>query len=412
MTAADLSPTPAASGVLTRLRDLPVLVQDGAIVAVLLLVQSVALATSGSGQMPDGDDVRPVDVGSYALVVFATVPLIVRRRLPYLSLIATLLALVAAASVHYSGVYGGYAVLLAVYSVSTHRGLVSGVSAAVVALGTLVVSYLLVPWEANASDTVFDALALATAVALGDGTRNRTRLAAEQSARLVAVTSEKERIARQTVLDERARIARELHDLVAHSMSIVAVQAGVGHYLIDRDPDRAREALATIETTSRQALTEMRRMLGVLRLDTTAEDRALEPQPGSADIGALVIAANESGLDIELVIEPDGALPELPSGVALSAYRIVQESLTNVRKHAGPARVRITLSNRADRLQITVDDDGRGVSSEVSDRSERPGFGLTGMRERASVLGGELHAGPRPGGGFRVQATLPIQEAP
>lgn len=412
MTGADLSSTPTASRVLTRLRDLPVLVQDGAIVTVLLLVQCVALATSATGQGPGGDDARPVDLGSYALIVFATVPLLVRRRLPYLSLLATLLALLAAASLHYSGVYGGYAVLLAVYSVSAHRGLASGVTAAVVALVTLIASHLLVPWEASASDTVFDALALATAVALGDGSRNRARLSAEQSARLAAVTSEKEHIARQTVLDERARIARELHDLVAHSMSIVAVQAGVGHYLIDRDPDRAREALATIETTSREALTEMRRMLGVLRLDTTAEDRALEPQPGSADIGTLVVAANENGLDVELATEPDGELPELPSGVALSAYRIVQESLTNVRKHAGPARVRITLRCQSDRLLITVDDDGRGVSSEVSDRSEGPGFGLTGMRERASVLGGELHAGPRPGGGFRVQATLPIKEVP
>ncbi len=397
------------SRLLARLRGLPVLVQDGGIVAVVLLVQFIALATTGPDRLPAGEVARPIDAGAYALIVLATVPLIVRRRLPHVSLACTLVALMAFAAVDYAGIFVGYAILVAVYSVSAHRGLRAGIVAAVVTVVALFLSYRIASWDPNAADNAFDLLALATAVALGDGTRNRVRVADEQAARLAAVASEQERIAQQTVLDERARIARELHDLVAHSMSIVAVQAGMGHHLIDRDPAKAKDALATIETTSRQALTEMRRMLGVLRQPTDGEPAtaALGPQPGPSDIDALVGDAVGAGLDVELIVEPDDAMHDLPSGVALSAYRIVQEALTNARKHAGPARVTVALRRDADHLSITVDDDGRGMSTLAG---ERGGFGLVGMRERATVMGGELTAGPRPGGGFRVHATLPVRE--
>lgn len=396
---------------LTRVRDLPVLVQDGGIVAVVLLVQFIALATTGPDRLPSGEVARPIDAGAYVLIAVATVPLLARRRWPYGSLACTLAALLAFAAIDYAGIFVGYAILVAVYSVSAHRGLRAGIVAAVVTLVALYVSYQIASWEPNAADNAFDLLAVATAVALGDGTRNRVRVADEQAARLAAVASEQDRIAQQTVMNERARIARELHDLVAHSMSIVAVQAGMGHHLIDRDPAKAKDALAAIETTSRQALTEMRRMLGVLRTpadDHDGEHTSLDPQPGSTDISVLVSDAAGTGLDVELVIEPADATLDLPSGVALSAFRIVQEALTNVRKHAGPANVCVTLRRDAERLGITVDDDGRGVSTMVSDRG---GFGLIGMRERASVVGGQLSAGPRPGGGFRVHATLPIRES-
>ena len=407
VTEADIAPKHAAFRPLAYLRSLPVLVQDGGTVAVLLLVQFVALASSGADRV-ESDLTRPVDAGAYGLILLATVPLVLRRRLPYVALAASLVALLALAWFDYGGIYVGYSILVGLYSVSAHRGLRGAVIASLVTIVALFVSYQSASWEPNAADSAFDVLAIATAVALGDGTRNRMRLAAEQAARLASVDAEQERIARQTVLDERARIARELHDLVAHSMSIVAVQAGVGHDLIDRDPAQAKEALATIETTSRQALTEMRRMLGVLRLDTTGDTSTLEPQPGSNDIATLVDEAASSGLDVRLVVQPDGGtMPQVPSGVALSADRIVQEALTNVRKHAGPANVTVTVRRHSDQLDITVDDDGRGVSTMMGEQS---GFGLVGMRERATVLGGELTAGPRPGGGFRVHATLPIEE--
>jgi signal transduction histidine kinase len=401
----------AAPRVLERLRSLPVLVQDGVTVAVLLLVQFVALASSGADRVQSGDATRPVDLGAYALIVLATVPLILRRRMPYTALFASLTALLALAWLDYGGIYVGYSILVGLYSISAHRNLRGAIIAGAVTAVVLFVSYRIATWEPNTADSAFDILAIGTAVALGDGTRTRMRLAAAQAARLAAADAEQERLARQTVLDERTRIARELHDLVAHSMSIVAVQAGVGHYLIDRDPAQAKDALATIETTSRQALTEMRRMLGVLRVDTSGEADhdagTLEPQPGTNDIATLVADAADQGLDAHLIVEPPGPLPDLPSGVALSAYRIVQEALTNARKHAGPAHVTVTVRNDAEQLALTIDDDGRGMSTLPADSG---GYGLVGMRERASVLGGELIAGPRPGGGFRVQATLPIRE--
>lgn len=411
MSEADDVTSSPPSGALRRLRDLPVLVQDGGIVLAVLVVQFVALATTGPDRLPTGGVARPVDLGAYVLIFVATVSLMVRRRWPLVSLAVTLATLLMFAWLDYAGIFVGYAILVAVYSVSVHSGLRVGVISGVATVTALLASYRIGSWDPNVADNAFDVLAVATAVALGDGTRSRTQLAKEQAARLAAVNAEQERVARQTVLDERTRIARELHDLVAHSMSIVAVQAGVGHYLIDRDPAQAKDALATIESTSRQALTEMRRMLGVLRVGSDAEATddhgSLQPQPGSSDIETLVADAAGSGLDAHLVIEPDGTLPALPSGVALSAYRIVQEALTNARKHAGPARVDVTLRLDAGRLVVTVDDDGRGASTLAG---ERGGYGIVGMRERATVLGGELDAGPRPGGGFRVSASLPLQE--
>ncbi len=407
---ADPAPTLTTGGPFARLRGLPVLVQDGAIVMAVLTVQVIALASVEPDQVSSGDLARPVDVGAYALIVLATAPLMVRRRLPFVSLSAAIAAMLLFAVVDYGDPFVGYAVLVAVYSVSAHRGLRAGTIAAGVAFVALVVSFHVASWGPNGADRAFDLLAVATAVALGDSTRNRARVAAEQAARLEAVAREQERVAHQTVLDERARIARELHDLVAHSMSIVAVQAGMGHHLIDRDPRRAKEALAAIETTTRQALTEMRQMLGLLRAtdDTVGEQVvARDPQPGSADIAELVAEAAASGLDAELVVEPDGGDHTLPAGLALSAYRIVQEALTNVRKHAGPAHVEIRLHHEPHQLTITVDDDGRGVSTLGRGRQ---GYGLVGMRERANVVGGELVTGPRPGGGFRLQATLPLRK--
>jgi signal transduction histidine kinase len=191
-------------------------------VAVLLLVQFVALASSGADRV-ESDLTRPIDVGAYGLILLATVPLVLRRRLPYVALAASLLALLALAWLDYGGIYVAYSILVGLYSVSAHRGLRGAVIASLVTIVALFVSYRSASWEPNAADSAFDVLAIATAVALGDGTRNRMRLAAEQAARLASVDAEQERIARQTVLDERTRIARELHDLVAHSMSIVAV---------------------------------------------------------------------------------------------------------------------------------------------------------------------------------------------
>ena len=206
--------------------------------------------------------------------------------------------------------------------------------------------------------------------------------------------------ARAAVADERGRIARELHDVVAHSVSVMVVQAGGLRRLTSPDQTVEREALTTIEETGRRALAEMRRMVGVMRTDDTPAER--EPQPGLSQLDRLVTVMGDAGLPVGLSIE--GAPARLPAGLDLSAYRIVQEALTNSLKHAGPARAHVTVRYQPDILELTVSDDGLG------DRSVdgSAGNGLIGMRERVLVYGGTLEAGAKPTGGFRLHARLPI----
>jgi signal transduction histidine kinase len=205
--------------------------------------------------------------------------------------------------------------------------------------------------------------------------------------------------------EERLRMARELHDVLAHNISMINVQAGVALHLIDQDPQQARTALAAIKEASKEALTEMRSVIGVLRSQGESAPRA--PTAGLARLDELLGRARSAGLDVDAQVT--GERRPLPAGTDLAAFRIVQESLTNVTRHAGPgpvtARVRIAYGERE--VAVRVDDDGRGVSP----LDDRPGgSGINGMRERAAALGGTFSAGPRPEGGFSVRATLPIDE--
>jgi signal transduction histidine kinase len=201
------------------------------------------------------------------------------------------------------------------------------------------------------------------------------------------------------VLEERTRIARELHDIVAHSMSVMVVQAGAAEQVVDDDPERAREALRQIRSTGTGALAEMRRMVGVLR--DPDEAGLLAPQPGLAGLEALVEDARGAGLPISLSVS--GEPRELPAGLDLAAYRIVQEALTNVRRHARSATtVTVELNFGEDDLSIDVTDDGRGAVSTEG------GHGLIGMRERAQLYGGRLRAVAQPDRGFHVTAHLPL----
>ncbi len=221
-----------------------------------------------------------------------------------------------------------------------------------------------------------------------------------------AVQLERERAAEagRMVAEERTRIARELHDVVAHRVSMMTVQAGAAKTVAVDDPERAMKAMEAVEKAGRQALDELRHLLGVLRPE--AEVDGLGPQPGLADVPRLVDQLGEAGLDVSLTM--DGAHTDLPARVDLSAYRIVQEALTNVLKHAGPsARTEVRLSTDNDGVAIDVFDTGHGATILPGS-----GHGIVGMRERAKMLGGSLDAGPRPGGGFRVVAYLPIGEEP
>jgi signal transduction histidine kinase len=211
---------------------------------------------------------------------------------------------------------------------------------------------------------------------------------------------EREEEALRAVAEERQRIARELHDVVAHSVSVMTVQAGGVRRLLREDQRRERDALATIEATGRQALADMRRMLGVLR-DANEQPALLTPQPGMGALGGLIQQAREAGLPVEYRVTGEPA--PLPPGVDLSAYRIVQEALTNALKHAGPARARVTVRYQADGVEVEVADDGAGSTNGAGS-----GHGLVGMHERVAVYGGELESGPQPGGGFTVRARLPL----
>jgi signal transduction histidine kinase len=214
--------------------------------------------------------------------------------------------------------------------------------------------------------------------------------------------------AAQTAMAERLRIARELHDIVAHSIGIIAIQAGAGYRVFDSCPDEARDALAAIEATSREALSGLRRMVtGLRRADPEPGpgQAPLGPAPGLADIDRLATSTLDAGVQVD--VDWHGSREPLPADIDLSAFRIIQEAVTNVVRHAGTGQCQVCIDRQDGQLSIEVTDGGRGGSGHGGGMAGT-GYGITGMRERAALLGGDFSAGPRPGGGFRVAATLPL----
>jgi signal transduction histidine kinase len=236
---------------------------------------------------------------------------------------------------------------------------------------------------------------------LGEVSRGRREYIAQVEQRAFEAERTREEEARRRAGEERLRIARELHDVLAHSISIVNVQAGVAVHLLDKQPDQARAALLTINEASKEAMRELRATLDVLRQSDDVDSRA--PAPGLARLGELVDKTRATGL--EVIVETTGQMRPLPAATDLAAYRIVQESLTNVTRHAGARHVTVSLVHRQDEVELTVEDDGVGATA---DDDLRSGNGLLGMRERAAAIGGDLDAGPLPAGGFRVHARLPL----
>jgi signal transduction histidine kinase len=355
--------------------------------------------------------VLPFDPGSpeawaaYLLVLAHTLPIAVRRRWPLAVLAWGLATGVAFAALGLNLVSLTFAVLVYLYTVAAHRPRVDSLAGLAATEALLVLVWLARPGAIGDGGTlVLDGLIMAAGWWLGDGARRRQEAVASARQRAAELEEAREELARRAVTEERLRIARELHDVVAHSMSIIAVQSGVGVHVLDSQPEEARKALAAVEATSRQALVEMRRLLGVLREE--AEPRgSLAPAPGLAEVEALAAEVARAGVRVEVHIE--GTPCELPAGLDLSAYRIVQEALTNVVRHAGPATARVAVRYSPGQVALEVVDDGRGPGAE-----DRGGHGLAGMRERAALYGGTLEAGPVPGGGFRVAATLPVEGPP
>jgi signal transduction histidine kinase len=247
---------------------------------------------------------------------------------------------------------------------------------------------------ASATDALFISVLVVAPWLVGRAMRGRLHEAEALARRAAELETDRVR----AVADERARIARELHDVIAHSVSVMVVQAGAAEEVLRVDAARAAEPLRAVQETGRQALTEMSRLVGLLRED--GDELGLAPQPGLGDLETLVAQVREAGLPVELQIE--GAPRTVPLGVDLSAYRVVQEALTNAIKHAGDARATVVLRYRPQTLEVEVVDDGRGGVDGVGG-----GHGLIGMRERIAVFGGEFDAGPSDAGGFRVRAVLP-----
>jgi signal transduction histidine kinase len=343
---------------------------------------------------------------SMAAAVLVAAPVAVRRRWPVAVFACVLAANTVLAAV---GVAGNPAVVvaLALYTVAASRPprrsgplmiAAVAVSTAAEAVGALA-SAQPVGWQTDIDLISATVLILAAAWALG-----ATRLAQRRYADRAA-----EQAVLRAVADERLRIARELHDVVTHSISLITVKASVANYLIDSRPQEVRAALTVIETTGRSTLTEMRRMLGVLRADSAIAalpnanaDDGRAPAPGLDDLPVLAEHAAEAGVQVDLDMP---AQRDLPEGVALSAYRIVQEALTNVVKHAAPTRCHVRVTLTGPDVVIDVTDTGRGPRPVPA---AADGHGIIGMRERTALFGGEFAAGPRPHGGFRVTARLPL----
>jgi signal transduction histidine kinase len=256
--------------------------------------------------------------------------------------------------------------------------------------------------KATTSDFLFPTAVVSVAWLSGRAVRARALLTEELHEAAIRAEEAHEAEAQLAMAEERRRIAREMHDVVAHSVSVMVVQAGGARRIIDRDPDRAAQAAAQIEYAGRAALVEMRRLLGLLH---AGEAGALAPQPSLAELDALVERSRAAGLPVEVRVL--GERRPLPAGIDLAAYRIVQEALTNTLKHAGAAPTEVHLRWGEDELELEIlDRGGAGMARNGSGG----GHGLVGMAERVRLYGGELEAGPRPAGGFRVRARLPLVE--
>ena len=287
--------------------------------------------------------------------------------------------------------------LVLVFGVAARRELVPAALGGALGLATVWLTFVLT--DNDFANYMFTGVFVVGAWVAGRGIRSRQARADDFEAQVVRVEREREAKAREAVADERARIARELHDVVSHSVGVIVIQAQAAQQLEVGEEAVAR-SLRAIESSGQQALVEMRRLLGLLRRED--EELALAPQPSLRYLDHLAATVREAGLPVDLRVE--GEVAALPPGVDVSAYRIVQEALTNALKHAGPARARVLVRYGAGEVELEISDDGPGPAVGNGDG----GHGLVGMRERVSVYGGELESGGLPEGGYAVRVRLPF----
>jgi signal transduction histidine kinase len=390
------------ASIATRMR-LPAQVQDA-----LLAVFVAWFQIEGTHLVQVDQQARPLVEPAYLgylLLIVSGLVLLVRRRWP----VAVFATVVAVSLAYYAAGYpdgpGWVGLFVATYTLTAHGDGHRSLQIVAAGIAVLTVGWLLTAdlQPLNAAGWVFFRIGTFIMVAaVGEVVRMARVLAAQAQERAERAEQTREQEAQRRVDAERLRIAREVHDTVAHAIAVINVQAGVTAHVLDKRPQQARETLEVIEQTSARALEELRATLGVLR-DASEDDRRAR-SPGLDQLEELAGLAREAGLDVK--VEVASPPSELPSAVEQAAYRILQESITNAIRHAGPAHVVIALSYGAGELELRVADDGRGLREPHG--AQGAGRGIAGMRERAALLGGKLTAGPRPGGGFQVLARLPL----
>ncbi len=386
--------------------------------AYMLVLATLAVPQAGAG----GGSGVPL-FGRLVVIAAMALPLPARRikPLPVLAVVLVASAMALVLGVVRDGFVGaGFALYVVASSERYGRReptlLIAGL--AVAGAVTLVMAGSTVPLAPDLGSVVVGGVVLAGAWTVGRAVRERRRFAERSAAQLVE----------RAIAEERLRIARDLHDVVAHGLSLIVVKASTANHVIGVQPQEAQESLKVIETTGRAALAEMRLMLGVLRSEGSGAEPAgveaagseagteaanvqradLAPAPRLDQLPALAERVGLAGVEVDLVVS---GLEEVPEAVGLTVYRIVQEALTNVVKHAAPAECRVAIATADGAVQVEVIDDGRASNQDI-DRSQRgPGHGLIGMRERVRMLGGEFSAGPQPGRGFRVFARIPYMSA-
>ncbi|MGI5349626.1 sensor histidine kinase [Streptomyces sp. CA-250714] len=393
--------------------------------AVFLLMMSSLWIVAAVTAPPDAQDPAPLPQGTGRQIAMIPIALALslvvalRRRAPEKMLVLATGTGLAQVIADVGPFPGNFAFLVIIFTVASRHTRWASRFALVGALLAPTIDTL--RWPDGPRDlseqvfgTLFMTLAFVMAWVLGDSLRTRRAYYLQLEERAKRLEKEREAQAKVAVAAERARIARELHDVVAHNVSVMIVQADGAAYVLDTSPEQTRAALETISGTGRQALAEMRRLLGVLRSGDAGRRDGDEyvPQPGVDQIADLVEQVRGAGLTVDFKVE--GTPHPLPSSVELTAYRIVQEALTNTRKHGGPdVGATVQLHYGDDELSVLAEDDGRGAQRELYEEggADGLGHGLIGMRERVGMVGGALEAGPRSGGGFRIRAALPLKGA-
>ena len=363
-----------------------------AMLATLLSV-SLFLSVTGDSSVPPG-------TGWVLILLVIHNGVLALRRIHPAPVLATVLASgLLVLAIGWPTVVLGLAVVVAVYTAGAELPRVPSFIALAAALAAIVLGAVITRDDADLSTYVGNAGVLAAAWFIGTTLRSRREYASSLEQRNRELEEARDELARKAVGEERVRIARELHDVIAHNMSLIAVQAGAGRSIIDTDPAEAKRSLGIIEETSRSALGETRRVLGLLR--DPGQGSAFEPAPSLGELEHLLEGVQGAGLEVRL--ERSGDLSSLSPGLQLALYRIVQEALTNVMKHSGAKKSHVSIARDNGLVQVDVIDDGSGSGDRMAE-----GTGLRGMKERVDAYGGRFEAGDLPEGGFRVSISVPV----